>query len=374
MSSLEEIHIITHQVPWPVDFGGVFDLFYKIKALSESGVKIHLHCFTKKEENAPILNRYCSSVTHYKRTSFFQSFKFNLPFIIRSRSSTDLISNLKKDNFPIIFDGIHTTFPLFFPLGKDRKIKIRLHNVEYLYYEKLAELESGFYKKMYFKLESYLLKRYESKLAKAYDFWALSTQDLEVYRSNLGCEKIEFLPAFLPWNNPTSHLGLGNYCLYHGNLSVNENIKAVEWLLDEVFSKNKIPFVIAGKNPSEELKKKVYQFQHTCIVENISEFEMDDLIAKAQINVLPSFNQTGIKLKVLHAMFKGRHCIVNKEAIEGAEIEEGYLLYDGSADLTDLVNQFFNIPFTESDYSSRSRGLELYDNKNLIDKITAWLC
>ena len=374
MFSPEEIHIITHQVPWPVDFGGVFDLFYKIKSLSEVGVKIHLHCFTKNDETVPILHRYCESVTYYKRTSFFSNLYFHLPFIIRSRSSAELISNLKKDNYPIIFDGIHTTFPLLHSLGKDRKIKIRLHNVEFLYYERLAELETGFYKKLYFKLEAFLLRRYESKLARVFDFWAISTQDMEVYQKELGCKKIEFLPAFLPWKNPTSPLGLGNFCLYHGNLSVNENEKAVEWLLDEIFSKINVPFVIAGKNPSEALKKKVYQYNHTCIVENISEHEMDDLISKAQINILPSFNQTGVKLKVLHALFKGRHCIVNKEAVSGAEIESGYLIYDSSEDLTELVNQFFHIPFSEADFDFRSNGLEHYDNTNLTDKIKDWLC
>ena len=259
MFSPEELHIITHQVPWPVDFGGVFDLFYKIKSLSEAGVKINLHCFTKNDEAAPILNRYCESVTYYNRTSFFSNLQFHLPFIIRSRSSAELVSNLKKDNFPIIFDGIHTTFPLLSSLGKARKIKIRLHNVEYLYYERLAELESSFYKKLYFKMEAFLLKRYESKLARVFNFWAISTQDMEVYQKQLGCKKIEFLPAFLPWKSPTSPFGSGNFCLYHGNLSVNENERAVEWLLDEIFSKINVPFVIAGKNPTEALKKKVYQ-------------------------------------------------------------------------------------------------------------------
>ena len=101
---------------------------------------------------------------------------------------------------------------------------------------------------------------------------------------------------------------------------------------------------------------------------------MDDLISKAQINILPSFNQTGVKLKVLHALFKGRHCIVNKEAVSGAEIESGYLIYDSSEDLTELVNQFFHIPFSEADFDFRSNGLENYDNKNLTDKIKDWLC
>ena len=39
------LHIICLDVPYPVDYGGVFDLFYKIKTLHELGIKIHLHCF-----------------------------------------------------------------------------------------------------------------------------------------------------------------------------------------------------------------------------------------------------------------------------------------------------------------------------------------
>ena len=42
------LHIITHDVPWPADYGGVVDLFYKMKTLHQAGVKIHLHCFVNK--------------------------------------------------------------------------------------------------------------------------------------------------------------------------------------------------------------------------------------------------------------------------------------------------------------------------------------
>ena len=34
----QHLHIITHDVPYPADFGGVVDLFYKIKWLSKIGV------------------------------------------------------------------------------------------------------------------------------------------------------------------------------------------------------------------------------------------------------------------------------------------------------------------------------------------------
>ncbi|MEI7802398.1 MAG: mannosyltransferase, partial [Bacteroidota bacterium] len=40
-----QLHIISFNVPYPPDYGGVIDVYYKIKALKEAGVKIHLHCY-----------------------------------------------------------------------------------------------------------------------------------------------------------------------------------------------------------------------------------------------------------------------------------------------------------------------------------------
>ncbi len=37
------LHIIAFDIPFPPDYGGVIDVYYKIKTLSEAGVRIHLH-------------------------------------------------------------------------------------------------------------------------------------------------------------------------------------------------------------------------------------------------------------------------------------------------------------------------------------------
>ena len=44
MSDLH-LHIISFDIPYPANYGGVIDVYYKAKALSEKGVKVHLHCF-----------------------------------------------------------------------------------------------------------------------------------------------------------------------------------------------------------------------------------------------------------------------------------------------------------------------------------------
>jgi glycosyltransferase involved in cell wall biosynthesis len=368
----EHLHIVTHQVPWPVDFGGVFDLFYKIKSLAEAGVKIHLHCFTSANESSDNLLRFCESIHHYPRTSFFNLNHFSLPFIVRSRCDKKLIFNLQQDEFPILFEGIHTTYPLYKGYFKNRKVKVRLHNVEHLYYHKLATCERGFLKKSYFLWEAFLLKKYEKKLAKSASYWAVSSKDAAYYQSRFLCSKIDFLPVFLPWKSIKYSEGRGSYCLYHGNLSINENKKAVEWLLEEVFSKIDIPFVIAGKDPDEELKQKAHRFKHTCIVENLSEHELNDLIQKAQINILPSFNVTGVKLKVLHAMFNGRFCLVNRKAIEGSEISGGYIIAETPEEFKKEIEILFNKEYSSSDFEERKAGLKKYDEQELLQQIMAW--
>jgi hypothetical protein len=41
----KHLHIISFDVPYPANYGGVIDVFYKLKNLHKAGVKIILHCF-----------------------------------------------------------------------------------------------------------------------------------------------------------------------------------------------------------------------------------------------------------------------------------------------------------------------------------------
>src|SRR5690606_37782455 len=125
----------------------------------------------------------------------------------------------------------------------------------------------------------------------------------------------------LPYTEVTSKTGIGCFCLYHGNLSVPENEKAALWLIQEVFNDLTIPLVIAGKNPTRSLERVARNHNCTCEVANPSEQEMQDMIGKAQINVLPSFNSTGMKLKLLNALYNGRHCLVNDATVSGTGLE-----------------------------------------------------
>ena len=188
--------------------------------------------------------------------------------------------------------------------------------------------------------------------------------DAIFYREELDKSLTTYLPVFIPYTRVNSLEGVGTYCLYHGNLSVAENEKAVAWLLDRVFSLAKVPFIIAGKDPSKRLFRKSKKNENVNIVSNPSDEELNDLIANAQIHVLPSFNKTGIKLKLINALYNGRHCVVNDNAVEGSGLEDACHIGTKGYAMASIISQLFHHPFGEEEINLRKRLLgQIFDNK-----------
>jgi glycosyltransferase involved in cell wall biosynthesis len=348
----------------------VVDLFYKIKYLHQLGVNIHLHCFTHQRPPQPELDKYCAEVHYYVRKRNLGGLSYRIPFIAQSRASKELVNRLNQDSHPILLEGIHCTYHLFTGELKDRPIVVRLHNVEFDYYRHLAQQEHNPLKKAYFSHESKLLHRYERALANKAIFLAVSQTDEVAYRQQLGAQKVHFLPVFTPHTMASCKEGQGNYCLYHGNLSVNENARAAEWLLKEVFSKTQVPLVIAGKNPSAKLERLAHHQQHTCLVANPGEAELQDLIARAQVNILPSFNNTGVKLKLINAVFNGRHCLVNEAAVKGSGLAPYCHIAEGPSAFVKAVEQLFTQSFLFQEIEERQGGLErVYNNQANAEKL-----
>ncbi|GGA82323.1 mannosyltransferase [Puia dinghuensis] len=364
------LHIVCLDVPYPVDYGGVFDLFHKIRFLSQAGVKIHLHCFEYGRGPQPVLNDYCVEVNYYARHEGHKGFSHRLPYIVCSRSNGKLLDRLLRDDYPILLEGIHCTYLLNDERFDNRKIILRLHNVEYQYYRQLYQSEKSLLKKIYYLHESNLLRQYEHRIAGKVKILAVSEKDSESYRREFGATDIETLPVFLPFQQVQSKEGTGCFCLYHGNLSVAENEQVAVWLLKKVFSYLEMPFIITGKNPSARLERLVEQYPHTCLLPNPSEAELQDLISKAQVNILPSFNCTGVKLKLLNALFNGRHCIVNKAAVDCTGLEGVCHVASGADDVRCLITRLYAQPFLWQEIENRKKVLEgIYDLQETGEKL-----
>jgi glycosyltransferase involved in cell wall biosynthesis len=369
------LHIVCLDIPYPADYGGSIDMFERIISLHRTGVKIHLHYFDYRGiTNTGPLNQYCTTINSYKRTTPLKGFSFRLPYIVASRNNKNLIENLNKDGHPVFIEGVHCTGIISGIQKNKRKIVVRLHNDESGYYEGLYRSEKNFLKKIYFRHESWLLHAYQHKLPQDCLYLCVTDSDLRKFKEVYQLTNVKKMPSFLAWQRVKSLEGKGNFCLYHGNLSICENEKAAIWLLDKVFKKIKLPFIIAGKNPSKSLDKIAHLCKHTCLVANPSEEEIDDLIQKAHINILPSFNTTGLKLKLLHALFQGRHCVVNKAAIDGTGLENACHIGNDSNELAEIIDELYHLPFTAGEIESRKKMFcNTYNNARSVELLNQWL-
>lgn len=358
-----KLHIVCHDVPYPPDYGGVFDLFYKIRTLHEEGIKIHLHCFTSGREEQPILKTYCEQVYYYQRRIGHKGFSHQLPYIVCTRSNPELLERLLQDEYPILLEGVHCTYLTQDERFVRRKILLRLHNVESVYYKQLANCSTSWFKKIYYLRESAVLRKYERRIASSWPLLTVTQLDADMAAVSYQSKNITVIPVFLPFQHIESPQGTGCYCLYHGNLSVDENEKAVIWLLENVFNDLSVPFLVAGKSPGPKLRRVVSRFKNCCMVSDPSDQELKDIISKAQLHVIPSFNCTGVKLKLLNALFNGRHCIVNDDAVQGTGLKEVCHLAEGAKEFKQTIENLYERPFTFLDLQfRREKLLNQYNN------------
>ncbi len=359
MKESQQLHLIAFNIPFPANYGGVIDVFYKIKALHELGVEIHLHCFEYGRTESDVLLMYCKTVHYYKRkTGLLQQFSFK-PYITNTRFSAQLLENLTKINAPILFEGLHCCYYLNHPdLKNDVKI-VRIHNVEWEYYLHLAQLERQWIKKTYFLIESFRLKKYQSIIKYANQIIAISPQDEQKLIAQFPNQPIKYIPAFHPNETIKSQVGAGDYILFHGDLSVKDNEAGAIYLIEEVFKNGKIPMplVIAGLNPSARLIQLAEKIPHVTIKANLSHEDLQNLICKAHINILISFQSAGMKLKLLNALFTGRFCVVNTPMIKDTGLADLCIVQDNAIDTQKELQQLCLVSFQDKDVQKRHQGL-----------------
>lgn len=365
-----KLHIVAFDIPDPPDYGGAIDVFYKIKALADAGVEIYLHCFQYGRHHSNELESICKKIWYYPRISGIRSISLSLPYIVNSRRNKDLLKHLTEIDAPILYEGLHTTYYHAQPALTKRNLAVRNHNIEHEYYRQLFLKENNIIKKLFFFAESILLKRYESRLQNIKSFFCLSIADTEYFKKLYPNHLNEFIAPFHPFDNIISTPGVGKYCLYHGNLSHPENKEAALYLLKNVFPFSSMPSVIAGTNPCNEIIKECKQVSNCTLIINPGKKEMETLIKEAHIHVLPTFQPTGMKLKLLYALYSGRHVLVNPAMLHGTTLASSCHIADSNEAFINKVNELKNKPFSTDDIQTRTIALnETYNNKLNAEKI-----
>ncbi len=352
----QHLHIVSFDIPFPADYGGVIDVYYKVKALAALGVKVHLHCFEYGRAHAQELEALCAEVHYYERHTGKHQLLNSLPYVVVSRRSEELVDRLCLDQHPILFEGLHTCHHLGDPRFYGRKRIVRTHNVEHAYYAALARAERSTFKRTYFANEARKLQKFEPVLSEADHILAISPKDEDHFDSHY--RNVSHLPAFHPSEKVEVPGGIGDYALYHGALGVPENDQAALFLVREVFNDLDVKLIVAGSNASSELRDAVAKSTNVELRENISTEAINALVREAQVNVLPTFQATGIKLKLLLCLFTGRHVVCNTPMVLGTGLEELCHVKDDPAQFRMAIQACMGKPANGSTLERRTAILE----------------
>lgn len=357
----KHIHLVSFDVPWPADYGGVIDVFGKLKALHDLGVNVHLHCFQYGRKESEVVKNLSHSVHYYQRNES-RTLLFNrLPYIVVSRANEELLTNLAADDHPVLFEGLHTTYFLSDPALAHKRRIVRAHNVEHEYYKQLARHERNFARRYFFNAESSKLLKYEKVLADASAVAAISENENHHFNSHF--QNSFLLPAFHLHDTVNSLTGRGDFALYHANLSVNDNVEAAEFLMNEVFNELNIPLVIAGQNPTDDVKQLFTKPSiHKLIADPTTE-QMEEIVRNAHVQVLPAFSISGIRLKLLHSLFNGRFCLVNPMMTANTGLESLCIHAETAEDFKKRISEIFRIELKQAEIDRRQKVLnERYSN------------
>jgi hypothetical protein len=283
-----------------------------------------------------------------------------------------LVDRLLKDDHPILFEGLHCCYLLGDPRLSDRKRLVRAHNVEHDYYAALAKAASSSFRRSYFINEARKLQRFEPVLSEAHRILAISPKDQHYFDAHF--HNVEHIPAFHACDRVSVPDGLGDFAFYHGALGVPENDQAALFLVRKVFKGLGVKLVIAGSDASSELKREVGRSTNVQLRENIGTEEIHRLVREAQVNVLPTFQATGIKLKLLLCLFTGRHVVCNTPMVEGTGLADLCHVHDDPEAMRTSILACMGKPTNGQSLELRSQVLEeRFSNKRNAERIVALL-
>lgn len=353
----------------------MIDIYHRCKSIKALGVRVILHCFEYGRGQHKELFEVADELYYYSRSKNPLLMLMPTPFIVRSRMNPALLKRLTQDQHPILFEGIHTCGFVGHPKLKGRKILVRAHNIEHHYYEGLAAIEPKFFKRWFFKTEAKKLEKFENWCFQQVDeILDVSHADNAYFQKKYN--KGIYIPVFNPLNRGSGERGRGNYALLHGNLSVIENIKGIEFVLDKVWQNDiDLKLIIAGKDPSSAFKK--YLEQHPVkpqLIENPNDDALNQLIREARINLLPTFQATGLKHKLLNALSNGGFCLATPEMVHGTGFEILCSIGHNAGEWKQLIKTLEPLEISESHIEARVAKLrEIFDNqknaKRIIDLV-----
>jgi glycosyltransferase involved in cell wall biosynthesis len=340
-----KILFLTTQLPYPPVSGGLIKTWNLVKHWSEKADLMlifplkdddedHLDAFRAELPQVEIfstpLNRGRNAMNLIK--SYFLAPSLNI-YRNAHPKFTEMVKKWTKAADLIFID--HYEMGQYIAPDSPVPVIFHEHNAEYVMWERLAKIQTNPIKKFFIKLEAKRIKRTEKRYADLATKVLAAPNDMdELERIGVPSRKM----------HPTYHLGEDHMLdladiqfentkkslLFIGTLTWEANIDGLLWFLREVYPRvlkkeSDTTFKIVGKNPDQRLRALVEEFPSVELTGFVEDPE--PLYGSSRVFVIPLRFGSGIKVKLLNAMYRGLPTVTTPIGTEGLEVDSGIELF-----------------------------------------------
>lgn len=255
--------------------------------------------------------------------NFLSSIPYNIERFYSDGMKNKLEALLRVNKYNIIlFEGLHLhIYAHTIREHSDAMLIMRSHNVESEIWKRKSALETNLIKKWYLQWLSKKILAFEKKSFDVYHrFIAISDRDLEIYQQ-LGMKTASFVLPYTVKSSIAQRANTEQHCssiFFIGSFDWLPNYEGIRWFIEKVWAKvhAEFPewrFFIAGRkmNMADPI------FQKAGIVAlgevpNTTYFMQDH-----PIMVVPLFFGSGIRIKIIEALFQGKIIVSTAIGAEG---------------------------------------------------------
>jgi len=208
------------------------------------------------------------------------------------------------------------------------RILLRLHNIEYLIWERLSKQERNPVKKAACRYLSTSLKRFELSLFSKIDGYIPITEvDHMFFKKQFPTLSSRVIPygidlSAYQYENPK--IDEDKISLFHlGSMNWQPNIEGMVWFLENIWEKvaekhPKLTLVLAGKGNKAIFENRNFKnVQVFDFMENAQQF-----IKAHNIMVVPLLSGSGMRIKIMEGLALGKPVITTSIGAEGIEVTD----------------------------------------------------
>ena len=361
------ILVLCNKMPYPATDGGAIAMLNMIKGLSEQGNVVDVLAMQTEKHNFKVVDlpaNLTEKISWYSvwvdttirvsklvRNLFFSSMPYNAERFVSGDFNRKLIELLENKYDIIQLEGLYSALYVdTIRQYSSAVISLRAHNVEWQIWDKMVKNEPSFFKRVYKRILSNRIKKFETKALQKVDLLVPIT-DIDAKNLPFNVKNNLFVAQagiesgnFVEENQPTQPKTF----FYIGALDWEPNQEALLWFVENVWSdiKAQYPewdFHIAGRNAPQSFVDKLcaYNIVYDGFVESAKKY-----ISKYNVMLVPLLSGSGMRIKIVEAMAYSRCVVTTPIGAEGIDVENGKHLFIGETpnELKQIITSIIEKP------------------------------